>query len=77
MDAHGLGRKLLLTPLGNPQETPEKQTVGTVTTGAELKGGAKSTEKQNLASMAPWKPFLETLRTWFLRRSPEGNSGDV
>ena len=36
--------------------------------------GAKRTEKQNLARMAPWKPFLETLRKWFLSRSPEGNS---
>ena len=39
---------------------------------AELKGGAKRTEKQNLERMAPWKPFLETLRQWFLRRSREG-----
>ena len=30
MDAEGLGRKLLLTPR-RPPETPEKQTVGTVT----------------------------------------------
>ena len=39
------------------------------------KGGAKRTEKQNLARMAPWKPFFLTLQNWFLR-SPEGNSGD-
>ena len=31
MDAEGLGRKLLLTPSGDPCRTPEKQTVGTVT----------------------------------------------
>ena len=31
MDAEGLGRKLLLTPPPRPPETPEKQTVGTVT----------------------------------------------
>ena len=31
MDAEGLGRKLLLTPSGEPRRTPEKQTVGTVT----------------------------------------------
>ena len=31
MDAEGLGRKLLLTPCGNPRRAPEKQTVGTVT----------------------------------------------
>ena len=44
---------------------------------AELKGGggAKRTEKQNLARMACRKPFFETLRKWFLRRSAEGNSG--
>ena len=30
MDAEGLGRKLLLTPSGDPRRTPEKQTVGTV-----------------------------------------------
>ena len=31
MDAEGLGRKLLLTPSGDPRKAPEKQTVGTVT----------------------------------------------
>ena len=31
MDAEGLGRKLLLTPSGDPRRTPKKQTVGTVT----------------------------------------------
>ena len=31
MDVEGLGRKLLLTPSGDPCRTPEKQTVGTVT----------------------------------------------
>ena len=31
MDAEGLGRKLLLTPSGDPRRTPEKQVVGTVT----------------------------------------------
>ena len=31
MDAEGLGRKLLLTPSGDPCRAPEKQTVGTVT----------------------------------------------
>ena len=31
MDAEGLGRKLLLTPSGDPRGSPEKQTVGTVT----------------------------------------------
>ena len=31
MDAGGLSRKLLLTPPGNSRQTPEKQTVGTVT----------------------------------------------
>ena len=31
MDAEGLGRKLLLTPSGDPRRAPEKQTVGTVT----------------------------------------------
>ena len=31
MDAEGLGRKLLLTPSGDPRRTPEKQTMGTVT----------------------------------------------
>ena len=31
MDAEGLGRKLLLTPSGDPRRTPEEQTVGTVT----------------------------------------------
>ena len=32
MDAEGLGRKLLLTPSGDPRTAPpEKQTVGTVT----------------------------------------------
>ena len=30
MDAEGLGRKLLLTPFGDPRRAPEKQTVGTV-----------------------------------------------
>ena len=40
------------------------------------KGGAKRTEKQSLARMAPRKPFFEALRKRFLRRSPEGNSGD-
>ena len=43
---------------------------------AELKGGAKRTEKQNLAKMARRKPFFETLRKRFLRRSAEGNSGN-
>ena len=42
---------------------------------AELKGGAKRTEKQNLARMARRKLFFETLRKLFLRRSAEGNSG--
>ena len=31
MDAEGLGRRLLLTPFGDPPKVPEKQTVGTVT----------------------------------------------
>ena len=31
MDAEGLGRKLLLTPSGDPRRTPEKQAVGSVT----------------------------------------------
>ena len=31
MDAEGLGRKLLLTPSGDPRRAPEKQTVGTGT----------------------------------------------
>ena len=30
MDAEGLGRKLLLTPSGDPRRAPEKQTVGIV-----------------------------------------------
>ena len=29
MDAEGLGRGLLLTPLGTPPKVPKKQTVGT------------------------------------------------
>ena len=42
---------------------------------AKLKGGgAKRTEKQNLARMASRKPVFETLRKLFLR-SAEGNSG--
>ena len=31
MDAEGLGRKLLLTPSGDPRRIPEKQTMGAVT----------------------------------------------
>ena len=31
MDAEGLGRKLLVTPCGDPRRTLEKQTVGTMT----------------------------------------------
>ena len=31
MGAEGLGRKLLLTPSGDPRRTPEELTVGTVT----------------------------------------------
>ena len=31
MDAEGLGRKLLLTPSGDPRRAPERQTVGTAT----------------------------------------------
>ena len=31
MDAEGLGRKLLLTPSGDPRRAPEKQTMGTGT----------------------------------------------
>ena len=45
---------------------------------AELKrGGAKRTEKQNLVSMARWRPFLETLCQLFLRKPPEGNSRNL
>ena len=40
-------------------------------------GGAKRTEKQNLARMARRKPFFETIQKCFLRRSPEGNSGSL
>ena len=36
MDAEGLGRRLLLTPLGTPPKVPEKQTVGTVTASHKL-----------------------------------------
>ena len=39
-------------------------------------GGAKRTEKQNLARMARWKPCLETLRKLFQRGSREGDSGN-
>ena len=44
---------------------------------AQLKEGGRNVPRsKNLARIAPWKPFLETLRKWFLRRSREGNSGD-
>ena len=36
MDAEGLGRKLLLTPSGDPRRAPEKQTVGTVTAAQKM-----------------------------------------
>ena len=36
MDAEGLGRKLLLTPSGDPRRAPEKQTVGNVTTSHKM-----------------------------------------
>ena len=36
MDAEGLGRKLLLTPLWRPPTTPEKQAVGTVTASQKM-----------------------------------------
>ena len=36
MDAEGLGRKLLLTPSGDPRKPPEKQTVGTVTASNDM-----------------------------------------
>ena len=36
MDAKGLGRKLLLTPSGDPHRTPGKQTVGTVTASQKM-----------------------------------------
>ena len=36
MDAEGLGRKLLLTPSGDPRRAPEKPTVGTVTTSHKM-----------------------------------------
>ena len=36
MDTEGLGRKLLLTPSGDPRRAPEKQTVGTVTTSHKM-----------------------------------------
>ena len=39
--------------------------------------GQNSGRRQNLASMAPWKPFLGALQNLFLRGSPEGNSGSL
>ena len=36
MDAEGLGRRLLLTPSGDPRTTPGKQTVGTVTASQKM-----------------------------------------
>ena len=36
MDAEGLGRKLLLTPSGDPRRTSEKQTVGTETASQKM-----------------------------------------
>ena len=36
MDAEGLGRRLLLTPLATPPKVPKKQTVGTVTASHEM-----------------------------------------
>ena len=36
MDAEGLGRKLLLTPSGDPRRAPEKQAVGTVTASHQM-----------------------------------------
>ena len=35
-DEEGLGRKLLLTPSGDPRGAPEKQTVGTVTASQKM-----------------------------------------
>ena len=36
MDAEGLGRKLLLTPSGDPRRAPEKQTVGALTASQKM-----------------------------------------
>ena len=36
MDAEGLGRKLLLTPSGDPRGTPEMQTVSAVTASPKM-----------------------------------------
>ena len=36
MDAEGLGRKLLLTPSGNPRGAPEKEALGTVTASHQM-----------------------------------------
>ena len=43
----------------------------------ELKGGGKTYRKAKPREDGPSETILETLRKWFLRRSPEGNSGDL
>ena len=44
MDAEGLGRKLLLTPSGDPRRAPERQTLSAVTSSHKMRYPASTFE---------------------------------
>ena len=53
MDAEGLGRRLLLTPLGTPPNVPEKQTLGTVSASHKMRLPCKHFAKRGFFGRAP------------------------
>ena len=66
MDAEGLGRKLLLTPSGDPRRNPEKQTVGAATASHKMLTleALRAPSMPALQRGAAWaeERFLGTLR---------------
>ena len=73
MDAEGLGRKLLLTPSGDPRRTPEKQTVGTVDS---MSKNAKPASTFELSQCRPRKggaAWAEERLLGALRQSENGS----
>ena len=54
MDAEGLGRKLLLTPSGDPRRTPEKQSVVTVTAFQKMLTLQALSSSLNAGAAAAW-----------------------
>ena len=74
MDAEVLGRKLLLTPSGDPRRTPEKQTVGTVTASQNMLSLRKHFRALSMPALQRGAAWAEERLLGALRQSVPQNS---